>query len=572
MTTASLNWRDWVVDGVPSSGKHQPAKADLRTWGDKVETQAGENVKFHGAVGDGVTDDSAAIKTAWAAALAAKSDTLGGASIYFPPGDYLITDNNVFGQAPAGSYRWLTIRGAGRGSTILRFRPAGGDDFAADDKYYLYDGGNGTTNNACILMMLHWSDLLIYLEDDNLTASTDWIGVWRQYGNDGNQNFEHSHMQVWGPGAGSGTTAATSVFGEVVGTTNGGENRWIDCRIRNLTNVFRNENPQAVDTVFIACDIWEQHGDFIVIDGGPGAIRVLSGSWIWSATNDVTPQWLFNIVDSSAMASGNAKITVVGLKPEMLNTAAALVKAESTTGWCDVRFSDCNFAGGGIATARDVVSLDRYKSVHFDNCIIPAEFDFNFTTPNTNLSGTNWAPTVMGLITMTNCRIEEDMSTGHITLTGAGGRVIAEGCSLFGSSTSNTDHVALDFDSNPWEAGYAEAAPREKIAIGKPTSALWTNARVFTVKLPSGAQLVSVHAHKPAFVVATSRTMTIDDGDSDTFATAVAAENAVHTINAAVTDAQHVTRRTTANERLIRCTMDALTATTAGGWFYVKYI
>lgn len=34
---ASTVWRDYVTDGVPGSGAHQPDKADVREWGTSLE-------------------------------------------------------------------------------------------------------------------------------------------------------------------------------------------------------------------------------------------------------------------------------------------------------------------------------------------------------------------------------------------------------------------------------------------------------------------------------------------------------------------------------------------------------
>ncbi len=38
MQTAAQIWRDFVTDGVPSSGRAKPKKADIRAWGTRIET------------------------------------------------------------------------------------------------------------------------------------------------------------------------------------------------------------------------------------------------------------------------------------------------------------------------------------------------------------------------------------------------------------------------------------------------------------------------------------------------------------------------------------------------------
>lgn len=67
------------------------------------------NVKFYGAAGDGTTDDTGPVRRAMNAAFNA-----GGGTIYFPPGQYLITDTLSFTNQ-------LTIEVAGNGlsSNIL---------------------------------------------------------------------------------------------------------------------------------------------------------------------------------------------------------------------------------------------------------------------------------------------------------------------------------------------------------------------------------------------------------------------------------------------------------------------
>src|ERR1700691_5533219 len=51
------------------------------------------NVKSYGALGNGTTDDTVAIQTAYTAAAAA-----GGGIVFFPPGTYLV----AAGKSPAG--------------------------------------------------------------------------------------------------------------------------------------------------------------------------------------------------------------------------------------------------------------------------------------------------------------------------------------------------------------------------------------------------------------------------------------------------------------------------------------
>jgi len=79
------------------------------------------NVKLYGAVGDGTTDDTAAINAALAAAYAKSQGTLvlpydnirtGGATVFLPAGKYKTTST-------LNLYDGVTLEGAGRFSTII---------------------------------------------------------------------------------------------------------------------------------------------------------------------------------------------------------------------------------------------------------------------------------------------------------------------------------------------------------------------------------------------------------------------------------------------------------------------
>ena len=45
-------WRDFVSDGIPSSGPHKPIKSEIRNWADRI---TGLTPRKYGCVCDGVT-------------------------------------------------------------------------------------------------------------------------------------------------------------------------------------------------------------------------------------------------------------------------------------------------------------------------------------------------------------------------------------------------------------------------------------------------------------------------------------------------------------------------------------
>lgn len=103
-----------------------PATADDSGWA--VYVGGVYNVKNYGAVGDGVTDDSAAIQAAVNACLATGKGTPGKATVYFPPGAYrlgttIFIPNSLIqikGEGASGvtapSWRGSTIIDGGAGT------------------------------------------------------------------------------------------------------------------------------------------------------------------------------------------------------------------------------------------------------------------------------------------------------------------------------------------------------------------------------------------------------------------------------------------------------------------------
>lgn len=97
-----------VVNGQLSDASQLNQLIALNTGGQIYDVKNG-----YGAVGDGVTDDTAAINSAITAANAA-----GGGTVYLPPGTYYLGSGPLFNASSAINNIWL--RGAGRGATTLK--------------------------------------------------------------------------------------------------------------------------------------------------------------------------------------------------------------------------------------------------------------------------------------------------------------------------------------------------------------------------------------------------------------------------------------------------------------------
>jgi hypothetical protein len=125
LTTVCLLLTACGTTAVP--GGTRPATLDTETKALTVSTTplslpAGfmTSVKTYGAVGDGVTDDTAAIQAALADGRSSTTQDYYGLpkALYFPPGTYLVHD----------TLEWVgccvTLQGAGPGASVIRLEPA----------------------------------------------------------------------------------------------------------------------------------------------------------------------------------------------------------------------------------------------------------------------------------------------------------------------------------------------------------------------------------------------------------------------------------------------------------------
>jgi hypothetical protein len=118
---AAVIWDDYNTTGVPGSGAKLPVKSKIREWGSWLEAVSAINLDAYGAVGNGVTDDSAAIAAAIAAAVAA-----GIPRVYADAKTYAIGSTIVIGNGSNTAYS--TINGVeivGVGAPFLRLDSVG---------------------------------------------------------------------------------------------------------------------------------------------------------------------------------------------------------------------------------------------------------------------------------------------------------------------------------------------------------------------------------------------------------------------------------------------------------------
>ena len=523
-----------------------------------------------GAVGDGVTDCSAAFKAAFGYGWTKPTLSIGGWRMHITKGKWLLAQNNVFDVAHAGQRRHGHFTGEGPGASVLVFRPTTGTSAFGDNKYYLFDGGDGDANHAALVpQYLTFSGLTIELDADDM-ASGDELWAWRMDGTGAAQGLAFTDAWVKGPGSAAVSGVKSGVL-DITGQVNGNSNYFTRCRITHVSHILRSSNPQAVITSVNDCDVESIFADFFVIEDGALEIQTSGGNFIWTDNPDVTEQYLINVTAGNGTGVNNSRALFSNLKAEMRPGAARLVKCEQNSGMINIVFSDCNLAGGGISGVRPVTSLGAGKVVAFRDCTIPAAFGFHFTALDSALNATGWSLPNMGLVTLDRCNIASDIS-GNITQVGSAGRVIASGC---------TDQIGLadgtasprDFDSNPFGGGHGEPGPATKRVSVIPARADWSDGKIFAATLPHGARLERIRVYrKGAGTDETPRTLTVSDGNGDPFDVQTASEKEGFELAWDAPLREMSNPRLTTADRTISVTVDQLGQVVREGKFLIDYI
>ncbi|MFJ1754779.1 glycosyl hydrolase family 28-related protein [Kitasatospora sp. NPDC088134] len=171
-----------VAGATVAAGSGSAAAAGTTTGG------AGDwfSVRDHGAVGDGTTDDTAAVQGALDAAAAA-----GGGTVYFPGGRYLVKPNggtpaltvggNGIRLVGASSKAAMLVKGAD--GILLRISGAGPDNSGATHRRYcaVEDLGFNGNNRSGLVLELYYNDNTVVRDvyiTNNLDICVDGVELW----------------------------------------------------------------------------------------------------------------------------------------------------------------------------------------------------------------------------------------------------------------------------------------------------------------------------------------------------------------------------------------------------------
>lgn len=387
------------------------------------------NVKDYGALGDGATDDSVAIKACVAAAIATRGAGTGPvrAEIIFPPGNYYVTQNDTLmtasdGSANVGIYG-LVIRGFGKDVSKIIFDPSttSSDPFvgnlasfnkrarhlsirdmsfqsnnAAANCFYFFDNGAGSQQNQ--------DDMF-----ERLHFSGDWNRV---FGFDGDATANLNSEMTFNNISGSGATYADAFF-----------------HVGGISGLFNQQN-QFLDYWFNDSSFTLNGGTLIKIDKG-GSAHFRNGSW--SSGNNTTPMTFINIQNNGLNNTSAAQFTFSNIRFEP--KASNQMVLDTATGQGSIHFSSCI----DLSSLQNTASYD-YK-LH------------RVTTTNPwGFGGT------MGTIRYTNCHL-----AGYHSYEGpaaARGRYIYDGCYFYRGNNGEMANATTDQSSTTPVVRWTSGKPR----------------------------------------------------------------------------------------------------------------
>jgi hypothetical protein len=549
---------------------------DNGTWdtilNDYLAAGRNVNVKDYGAVGDGVTNDTAAFVSARDAAAALASWPGGGPSrgqVTVPPGVYLVNANAVLTPTTATVIPGVHWQGSGWFTSIIRFGTLSGTT-------WLYD--NGATarqffNTFADLAFEGTSPASVFTYTDVPTNANGFKIT--SAGNEQGFRFDRCRFGYF-----------DTLF-DMEGTNTASEMKFVDCKIHNIrSTVYKLNNAQSFNHEFFGCDVESCWSDIFSITGsGGGAIKVYGGSWILQSQG-TTPTYFFKATGSSG--AWGLPFVFSGMRFEFHGDYNRLISI-SNAQQIDLDFQDCLFGGASGTTARTAFcTIGGYAVATFQKCSF-YEADaqqMKFAVDTANPYGQ------AGVILFDKCALPVDWSD-RCTLANYFGKISAIGC--YGIDPGNQAagvHYAHDFDlwwdaATPGQVGawagsggtlrasFSPQGPslRLKIAEMKMGTEFWPTNAEHTLKMPKNAMIKAIHIRKPAAgadtTVTTMKVGRNDKTGTDHLISNSAAMNVTHSGD--VNDYYYHVGSTT-NERTLRLySSAATTGTIQGGLCIVEY-
>ncbi len=476
------------------------------------------NVKWFGAIGDGIANESTACKNALKAAamysysysfgsLPTQSES-GSATLFFPAGIYLISENKAFTNIGlTGRIQGIKITGAGNQKTRIRI--------AANN--WLFDNYGGTPAKS-------WTHLTfedITFEGADKTTSS-FMRIW----SDGQADKEHSFISCY--------FTNLNIVLATEGAANADHTSWTNCFFERIwTNILALNNVESVIHQFKSCNILGTYCTAIFKTTGGGYVSYVGGSIIngYSAANPsayneyrTVDQYVLEI---DGVTEGNNRFTFTDVRFEMPSNLAKLVNIVNDNGTSSrTTFTNCGFAGV-LGGNREVIRIQGENLIEFINCALPTSTDNFLYRIRTNTAA--GYRSIVPTINFKNCEIPVFNSAKVIFeyTDGSGlqnGKITAEGCfKQFPNAGGNvfSPRYAMDF-TYPNKSGYAlsDFAPKlHRVVLHSSTHAwpykdLIYSANEKTVILPDGATIINIILIKEAEGInATSYQLKVGNSD-----------------------------------------------------------
>jgi hypothetical protein len=329
------------------------------------------DVKFFGAKGDGVTDDSDAFIRAIAAleaavvvnpaqaALAGDSNRRGRMTLIIPEGCYVITKPEALMR---GSYSTrtvgFTVLGAGRSLTQIYYKNS------QVNRYLL------SNNDAWLSVIFSNIEFTSNNVNNNFMLSNSRGGA---------QNYLFEKCS-W--------NGSWNYLFHLIGTNNNSEMTWFHCNFNQLIKKViyvptTNGSDQFVNYNFLACNYEVSEGDYLHFEKG-GNINIWGGSVIHFGANAGT---FFRLYGNSHNY-GTQRFQCSGVRFEHRNTNSKLIDCK----WNDgaVSFIGCDMSTSAFMVPATAVNStftsanQKMPSIKFDNCMLMGKHEYIYNVNSWN--------------------------------------------------------------------------------------------------------------------------------------------------------------------------------------------
>lgn len=446
------------------------------------------NVKDYGAVGDGVTDDTQAVKNAIAYMCTfAKqcSSDLGWKSymptLYFPNGKYVISQKgalNCVGSALQG----YNIKGAGYlNSEILYTYDSASDP---DGGYLLVNGDD------------NWF-AFSYMEDITFRGNGT-NNIWQIKSRDGCPQANR-FRRVGFYNLNRCVTVSFGTYNYCADLF-----RFESCKASEINGwVFgseTNQNSQTVVHTFRDCDFENINGYVIHLKSG-GTIEVRGGSWIATQNGRF---FHFDDISGAGIGLSNRNVSVYGTKFEFqyYNSSDSNLdyyplfynNSRMVLYFHGCNFTQFSYSGNSSIGVANYGYLGIMGSVYFKDCQIPSCFGIK-TNPSLSVGMDNVDQ--KPIIKFTDCIMYNTLdkivsqTNNNYYQGGANVDVVAEGC--YSCNTSNNFHINTQLNQSFGN----RAIPTEKKMVvltngTNPLTSLPHSSGSFNYKMPQGSIITTI--------------------------------------------------------------------------------